>query len=367
MKKIMIVIGTRPEAIKMCSLVKELKQHKSIETIFCVTGQHKEMLDQVLTAFSITPDYNLKVMKTSQSLKTLTKNIYNKLDDILNIEKPDLIVVHGDTTTTFVASLLAFYRKIDVAHVEAGLRTYNIYSPYPEEFNRRVVSLIAKLHFAPTLLSKLNLLKEGVSKDCIFVTGNTAIDALSYTINKDYSDDDIAWAAGYRLLLLTAHRRENFGDTMFDMLSAINQVIKEPPDTKLLFPVHLNPKVREIAYRAFNDNSRVRLVEPMDVIKFHNIMNKSFFIITDSGGIQEEAPSLKKPVLVMRETTERPEGIKAGTLRLIGNTYLSVYFGITSLLNNPDEYVRMANSKNPYGDGKASQRISDKIIKMYGE
>ena len=315
MKKVMLVFGTRPEAIKMCPLVKELKKRKELQTIVCVTGQHRQMLDMVMEAFDVTPDYDLSIMKDKQTLFDVTTNILNRIKSVLEKEKPDVVLVHGDTSTTFVTALACFYLQIPVGHVEAGLRTYNIYSPYPEEFNRQAVSIISKFNFAPTELSKQNLLKEGKNPDSIYVTGNTAIDALKTTVRENYTHPELEWANGSRLIMITAHRRENLGDPMRHMFKAIRRVMDEHPDVKAIYPIHMNPVVREIANEFLGGDDRIHIIEPLDVLDFHNFLSHSYLILTDSGGIQEEAPSLGKPVLVMRDTTERPEGIAAGTLK----------------------------------------------------
>lgn len=359
MKKVMLVFGTRPEAIKMCPLVNELKSRKNIETVVCVTGQHRQMLDIVLEAFSVVPDYDLSVMKEKQTLFDITTNILNRIKEVLEKEKPDVVLVHGDTSTTFVTALACFYLQIPVGHVEAGLRTYNIYSPYPEEFNRQAVGIVAKYNFAPTELSKNNLLKEGKSEDTIYVTGNTAIDALKTTIKPDYVHEQLEWAADSRLIMITAHRRENLGEPMQHMFRAIKRIIDEHPDIKAIYPIHMNPVVRETANKILGDCDRIRIIEPLDVLDFHNFLNHSYLILTDSGGIQEEAPSLGKPVLVMRDTTERPEGIKAGTLKLVGTNEETIYKEFKTLLENEEEYKKMSHASNPYGDGHACRRIAD--------
>lgn len=362
MKKIMVVFGTRPEAIKMCPLVIELKKQNSIKTIVTVSGQHKEMLNQVLNTFKIVPDYDLNIMKNKQTLFDITSNILSELQNVLLKEKPDLILVHGDTSTTFVTSLAAYYLQIPVGHVEAGLRTNNIYSPFPEEFNRQAVSLIAKYHFSPTELAKSNLIREGKNPTSIFITGNTVIDALRYTVKQNYRHELLEWASDSKLILITAHRRENLGTPMRNMFIAIKKIIDDNEDVKAIYPIHLNPVIRELAEEIFADNNRVKIIDPLDVIDFHNFMAKSFIIITDSGGIQEEAPSLGKPVLVMRETTERPEGLSAGTLRLVGTSTERIYSELSLLLNSEFEYEKMSKSINPYGDGYASQKIVDIIL-----
>lgn len=359
MKKVMLVFGTRPEAIKMCPLVNELKTRKELETVVCVTGQHRQMLDQVLEAFQVEPDYDLSIMKDRQTLFDVTTNILNKIKEVLEKEKPNIVLVHGDTSTTFVTALACFYLQIPVGHVEAGLRTYNIYSPYPEEFNRQAVSIISQFNFAPTELSKNNLLKEGKKEETIFVTGNTAIDALKTTVREDYTHPDLEWASDSRLIMITAHRRENLGEPMKHMFRAIRRVMDEHPDVKAIYPIHMNPVVREIADSILGDDERIRIIEPLEVLDFHNFLNRSYMILTDSGGIQEEAPSLGKPVLVMRDTTERPEGIAAGTLKLVGTEEETIYQNFKSLLENKDEYEKMSKASNPYGDGFACKRIAD--------
>ena len=359
MKKLMLVFGTRPEAIKMCPLVNELKKRKNIEAIVCVTGQHRQMLDQVLEAFSVVPDYDLSIMKDKQTLFDVTVNILEKIKAVLEKVKPDVVLVHGDTSTTFVTALACFYLQIPVGHVEAGLRTYNIYSPYPEEFNRQAVSIISQYNFAPTELSKQNLLKEGKNPDSIYVTGNTAIDALKTTVKADYTHPELVWANGSRLIMITAHRRENLGEPMRHMFKAIRRVMDEHPDVKAIYPIHMNPVVREIANEYLGDDDRIHIIEPLDVLDFHNFLSRSYLILTDSGGIQEEAPSLGKPVLVMRDTTERPEGIAAGTLKLVGTEEETIYKEFSRLLSDKDEYKAMSQASNPYGDGHACERIAN--------
>ena len=359
MKKIMLVFGTRPEAIKMCPLVNELKKRKSIETVVCVTGQHRQMLDQVLEAFSVVPDYDLSIMKDKQTLFDVTVNILERIKTGLEEVKPDAVLVHGDTSTTFVTALACFYLQIPVGHVEAGLRTYNIYSPYPEEFNRQAVSIISQYNFAPTELSKQNLLKEGKNPESIYVTGNTAIDALKTTVRADYTHPELDWAKDSRLIMITAHRRENLGEPMRHMFKAIRRVMDEHPDVKAIYPIHMNPVVREIAQEYLGDDDRIHIIEPLDVLDFHNFLSRSYLILTDSGGIQEEAPSLGKPVLVMRDTTERPEGIAAGTLKLVGTEEETIYKEFSRLLSDKDEYEAMSKASNPYGDGHACERIAD--------
>ena len=364
MRKVMLVFGTRPEAIKMCPLVNELKIRDNIETIVCVTGQHRQMLDQVLEAFHVVPDYDLSIMKDKQTLFDITTNILNRIKAVLNEVKPDVVLVHGDTSTTFVTALACFYFQIPVGHVEAGLRTYNIYSPYPEEFNRQAVSIISQYNFAPTELSKQNLLKEGKKPETIYVTGNTAIDALKTTVREDYSHPELDWAKDSRLILITAHRRENLGAPMQNMFRAIRRVMDEHPDVKAIYPIHMNPVVRQTANEILGGDDRIHIIEPLDVLDFHNFMARSYMILTDSGGIQEEAPSLGKPVLVMRDTTERPEGIAAGTLKLVGTDEEVIYRNFKLLLEDPDEYAKMSNASNPYGDGFACKRISDILEKF---
>ena len=364
MKKVMLVFGTRPEAIKMCPLVNELKKREELQTLVCVTGQHRQMLDMVLEAFDVIPDYDLSIMKDKQTLFDVTTNILNRIKEVLEKEKPDVVLVHGDTSTTFVTALACFYLQIPVGHVEAGLRTYNIYSPYPEEFNRQAVSIISKFNFAPTELSKQNLLKEGKDSDSIYVTGNTAIDALKTTVRENYTHPELEWAKGSRLIMITAHRRENLGEPMRHMFKAIRRVMDEHPDVKAIYPIHMNPAVREIANEYLGDDDRIHIIEPLDVLDFHNFLSRSYLILTDSGGIQEEAPSLGKPVLVMRDTTERPEGIAAGTLKLVGTEEETIYNEFSRLLSDKAEYEAMSKSSNPYGDGHACERIADVLCKM---
>lgn len=361
MKKVMLVFGTRPEAIKMCPLVNELKKQKNIKTIVCVTGQHRQMLDQVLEAFSVVPDYDLSIMKDKQTLFDVTVNILERIKSVLEEVKPDVVLVHGDTSTTFVTALACFYLQIPVGHVEAGLRTYNIYSPYPEEFNRQAVSIISQYNFAPTELSKQNLLNEGKNPDSIYVTGNTAIDALKTTVRTDYTHPELEWSKDSRLIMITAHRRENLGEPMRHMFKAIRRVMNEHPDVKAIYPIHMNPVVREIANEYLGDDDRIHIIEPLDVLDFHNFLSRSYLILTDSGGIQEEAPSLGKPVLVMRDTTERPEGIVAGTLKLVGTEEETIYREFSRLLSDKTEYDAMSKASNPYGDGHACERIA-KIV-----
>ena len=359
MKKVMLVFGTRPEAIKMCPLVLELKSRENVETVVCVTGQHRQMLDSVLNAFSVTPDYDLSIMKEKQTLFDITTGILNGIGEILDEVQPDVVLVHGDTSTTFVTALACFYKQIPIGHVEAGLRTYNIYSPYPEEFNRQAVSIISSYNFAPTELSRDNLLREGHAADSIYVTGNTAIDALKTTVRDSYTHPELDWAEGSRLIMITAHRRENLGQPMRNMFRAIRRVMEEHPDVKAIYPIHMNPVVRQAANEELGNCDRIRIIEPLEVLDFHNFLARSYMILTDSGGIQEEAPSLGKPVLVMRDTTERPEGIKAGTLKLVGTDEDVIYETFKLLLENQDAYDAMSKASNPYGDGFASKRIAD--------
>ena len=363
MKTIMLVFGTRPEAIKMCPLVNELKSRKNIKTVVCVTGQHRQMLDSVLEAFNVVPDYDLSIMKDKQTLFDITTNILNKIKSVLEEVKPDTVLVHGDTSTTFVTALACYYLSIPVGHVEAGLRTYNIYSPYPEEFNRQAVSIISKYNFAPTEMSRNNLLKEGKKEEDIYVTGNTAIDALKTTVKDDYYHEELEWAADSRLIVITAHRRENLGEPMHQMFRAIRRIIDENPDVKAIYPIHMNPIVRQAAQEELSGCDRIHIIEPLDVLDFHNFLSRCYMILTDSGGVQEEAPSLGKPVLVMRDTTERPEGIAAGTLKLVGTNEETIYESFKELLENKEAYEKMSKASNPYGDGKASIRIADILEK----
>ncbi len=366
-KIILLVFGTRPEAIKMCPLVKELQSRPSLHTVVAVTGQHRTMLDQVLETFNITPDYDLSIMKDKQTLYDITTSVLNGMKKILETVHPDVVLVHGDTSTTFATALAAFYQQIPVGHVEAGLRTYNIYSPYPEEFNREAVGIVSDFNFAPTEISKQNLIREGKKPETIFVTGNTAIDALKTTVRTDYTHPELTWAQDSRLILITAHRRENLGEPMYHMFRAIKRVLDEHDDVKAIYPIHLNPVVRATAAEVFGDDDRIRLIQPLDVLDFHNFLSRSYLILTDSGGIQEEAPSLGKPVLVMRDTTERPEGIEAGTLKLVGTDEEVIYSSFTELLNDRTAYNAMAHASNPYGDGMACQRIADILELGYTE
>ena len=359
MKKVLLVFGTRPEAIKMCPLVNELKTRNTFDVKVCVTGQHREMLDQVLKAFDVVPDFDLAIMKEKQTLFDVTTNILTSIKSVLDAERPDVVLVHGDTTTTFATALASFYLQIPVGHVEAGLRTYDIYSPFPEEFNRQSVGIVSKYNFAPTEVSKANLIKEGKSEAAIYVTGNTAIDALKTTVREEYVHPELEWAKGSKLILLTAHRRENLGEPMKNMFRAIKRLVDEHDDLKVIYPIHMNPIVRQTANEIFGDDERFHIIEPLDVLDFHNFMAKSYLILTDSGGIQEEAPSLGKPVLVVRDTTERPEGIAAGTLKLVGTDEEVIYSEFKRLITDQCAYKAMSHASNPYGNGFACKRIAD--------
>lgn len=365
MIKVMTIFGTRPEAIKMAPLVKELENREEIESIVCVTAQHREMLDQVLEVFDIKPDYDLNIMKQGQSLSEITSRVLMGLEEIIQKEKPNIILVHGDTTTTFAGALAAFYNNVDIGHVEAGLRTWNKYSPFPEEMNRQMVDRMSDMYFAPTEVSKNNLIKENIDIDKIYVTGNTAIDAMKTTVNDNYYNEIFDWVGNDKLILLTAHRRENLGEPMRNIFRAVKRIVIEHSDIKVIYPIHLNPKVREVANEVFEGIDRIKLIEPLEVFDFHNFINKSYLILTDSGGIQEEAPSLGKPVLVLRDTTERPEGVEAGTLKLVGTDEDTIYIETNKLLNNKNEYNKMSMASNPYGDGSASRYIVDAIISKY--
>ena len=364
MKKIMLVFGTRPEAIKMCPLVIELRRETTLQTVVCLTGQHKEMLTQIMNSFQVKADYDLNIMKYRQTLCDIARELLVGLEKVIAREKPDLILVHGDTSTSFIASLTGFYAGIPVGHVEAGLRTYNMNSPYPEEFNRQAVDLIAELSFAPTNTARDNLLKEGKNANRVFVTGNTVIDALKTTVREDYVNEHIEWAKDSRLILFTAHRRENLGQPMRDIFQAIKRIVQSFPNVKVIYPIHKNPMIRKIAEEILTDIERIRIIEPLDVIDFHNFMARSYLILTDSGGVQEEAPSLGKPVLVMRDTTERPEGVEAGTLKLVGTQEDKIYEEAKRLLSDEQEYKRMSKSVNPYGDGYASKKIVQIILQQ---
>ena len=367
MVKVMTIFGTRPEAIKMAPLVKELEKRKGIESIVCVTAQHREMLDQVLKVFDIKPDYDLNIMKRGQTLSEITSRVLLGLEEVIKEVKPNIILVHGDTTTTFAGALAAFYNNIDIGHVEAGLRTWNKYSPFPEEMNRQMVDCMTDMYFAPTEVSKNNLLKQGINEEKIYITGNTAIDAMKYTVNDNYYNEVFDWVGEDKLILLTAHRRENLGEPMRNIFNAVKRLVIEVPNIKVVYPIHLNPKVREVANEIFGGIERIKLIEPLEVFDFHNFIKKSYLILTDSGGIQEEAPSLGKPVLVLRDTTERPEGIKSGTLKLVGTDEKKVYKEIKKLLDDKSEYEKMSKANNPYGDGFASKKIVDEIINKYKE
>lgn len=362
MIKVMTVFGTRPEAIKMAPLIKELKNREQIECIVCVTAQHRQMLDQVLNTFGIVPNYDLDIMESNQTLAGITTKALIGLDEIMKEEQPQIVLVHGDTTTTFAGALAAFYNHIAIGHVEAGLRTFDKYSPFPEEMNRQMVDCLSDMFFAPTEVSKQNLLNENISEGKIFVTGNTAIDALKTTVRKDYDNEMFDWIGNDHFILLTVHRRENLGQPMINIFNAINRIVNEFQDIKVIYPIHLNPMIRKTAKEVFTDNKRVRLIEPLEVIDFHNFLNRAFIILTDSGGVQEEAPSMGKPVLVLRNTTERPEGIEAGTLKLIGTDEENIYNEVKELLINKEVYNSMSKASNPYGDGYASVKIVDVII-----
>ena len=365
MIKVMTVFGTRPEAIKMAPLVKELEKRKEIECIVCVTAQHREMLDQVLNIFDIKPKYDLNIMKAGQTLTEITSRVLMGLDEIIKEEKPNIILVHGDTTTTFAGALAAFYNQVDIGHVEAGLRTWDKYSPYPEEMNRQMVDRMTDMFFAPTEVSKNNLLKEDISEEKIYITGNTAIDAMKYTVSENYNHELFDWLKDSKFILLTAHRRENLGEPMYNIFRAIKKIVDENKDVKVVYPIHMNPRIRQIADEVIGNEERIKIIEPLEVVDFHNFINKSYLILTDSGGIQEEAPSLGKPVLVLRNTTERPEGIEAGTLKLVGTDENVIIEETNKLLNNKEEYDKMSKASNPYGDGFASCHIVDAIIEKY--
>ena len=368
MIKVMSIFGTRPEAIKMAPLVKELEKRENIESIVCVTAQHREMLDQVLETFDIKPDYDLNIMKQGQTLGDVTTRALTGLEEVIKEARPDIVLVHGDTTTTFAGALAAFYNQVAIGHVEAGLRTDNKYSPYPEEMNRQMVDRLSDMYFAPTEISKNNLLKENIEESKIYITGNTAIDAMSTTVDKNYTHKELEWIKpGERMILLTAHRRENLGEPMRHIFRAIKRIVDEFDDVKVIYPIHMNPKVREVANEVFDGDDKVKLIEPLEVFDFHNFQNKSYIILTDSGGIQEEAPSLGKPVLVLRDTTERPEGISAGTLKLVGTDEDVIYEETKRLLTDSKEYERMSKASNPYGDGHASERIVDAIVEYFNK
>lgn len=359
MKKVMLVFGTRPEAIKICPLVLELKKRESIQTVVCVTAQHRQMLDQVLNTFGVVPDYDLDIMKERQSLFDITINILSSIKEVLEKEKPDVVLVHGDTSTTFVTALACYYLQIPVGHVEAGLRTYNIYSPFPEEFNREAVSIISKYNFAPTPLARDNLIREGRDPGTVYVTGNTVIDAMQHTVKKDYAHPELEWVGDKKLIFITAHRRENLGEPMHHMFRAIRRVLDEHPDCRAIYPIHMNPAVRQAADEELGDCSQIHIIEPIEVFDCHNFEARSYLCLTDSGGIQEECPSYGVPVLVMRDTTERPEGVEAGTLRLVGTDEETIYSAFTELLENETAYEKMSHACNPYGDGNACVRIAN--------
>ncbi len=363
--KVLVVFGTRPEAIKMCPLVIELKKHEEIKTVVCLTGQHREMLNQVMSTFHITPDYNLDIMKKQQTLSMITSAVLQGMEEVILKEMPDIVLVHGDTTTSFAAGLAAFYNRIPVGHVEAGLRTYKMDSPFPEEFNRQAVDVFSELYFAPTENAKAHLLAEGKNAEKIFVTGNTVIDALKTTVDNTYDNENLAWANGSKLVIVTAHRRENIGLPMEEMFSAIRKIVDDNKDVKVIYPIHKNPAVREIASKYMSDCDRIRMIEPLDVLDFHNFINRCYMILTDSGGIQEEAPALGKPVLVMRDTTERPEGVEAGTLKLVGTSEKRIYDEANKLLREPEAYMKMSHANNPYGDGHACEKIVNVLINHF--
>lgn len=367
MIKVLSVFGTRPETIKMAPLVKELEKREEIESIICVTGQHRQMLDQVLEAFDIHPHYDLDIMKDGQTLTDITVRVLEGMNRVIEETRPDIVLVHGDTTTAFAAAMSAFYNKVPVGHVEAGLRTYNKYSPYPEEINRQFIGTVADMNFSPTEKSKNNLLAEGKDPATVYVTGNTAIDTMGLTVRDDYSDEVTQWAEGSRLIVLTAHRRENIGDTMRGMFRAIRRICDKYPDVKIVYPVHLNPAVVSAANEVLGGMDRIRLIKPLEVVEFHNLLARSYIILTDSGGIQEEAPSLHKPVIVLRDTTERPEGVEAGTLKLAGTDENVIFNMIDELLSDKEEYEKMSRAENPYGDGHASERIADAIIEKFSD
>jgi len=365
MIKVLSVFGTRPETIKMAPLVKELATRPEIESIVCVTGQHRQMLDQVLSAFDIKPDYDLDIMRDGQTLTDITVRVLEGMNKVIAEVQPHIVLVHGDTSTAFASAMSAFYNRVPIGHVEAGLRTYNKYSPYPEEINRQFIGTVADMNFSPTEKAKQNLINEGKDASAIYVTGNTAIDTMKLTVREDYSDETVEWAKDSRLIVLTAHRRENIGETMRGMFRAIKRICEKHTDVKVVYPVHLNPAVVAAANEVLGDMDRVRLIKPLEVFEFHNLLAKSYIILTDSGGIQEEAPSLHKPVIVLRDTTERPEGVEAGTLKLAGTDENVIYGMIDELLTSSEQYEKMASAKNPYGDGYASRRIADAIIEKF--
>ena len=367
MKKVMLVFGTRPEAIKMCPLVNELKTRQGIKTIVCVTAQHRQMLDQVLETFGVIPDYDLNIMKDRQTLFDITTGVLNGIREVLEKERPDVVLVHGDTSTTFVTALACFYLQSPVGHVEAGLRTYNIYSPYPEEFNREAVSIVSQYNFAPTPLARDNLIHEGRKAENIYVTGNTVIDAMQHTVKEDYTHPELDWVGDGKLIFITAHRRENLGEPMHHMFRAIRRVLDEHPECKAVYPIHMNPVVRQAADEELGDCDQIHIIEPIEVFDCHNFEARSYLCLTDSGGIQEECPSYGIPVLVMRDTTERPEGVDAGTLKLVGTDEETIYQETKKLLNDKEEYEKMSHASNPYGDGHASERIVREIVLKYSK
>ena len=358
-KRILCVFGTRPEAIKICPLVCELKKRNSLEVFVCVTAQHRQMLDQVLAVFNIVPEYDLNIMKERQTLFEITTKVLTGMNDVLENSKPDVVLVHGDTSTTFATALACYYRQIPIGHIEAGLRTYNIYSPYPEEFNREAVGIIAAYNFAPTPLNRDNLLREGKRDSTIYVTGNTVIDAMKHTVNDSYTHPELEWVGENKLIFITAHRRENLGEPMHQMFRAINRVLNEHPDCRAVYPIHMNPYVRDVALEELSECKNIHIIEPLDVIACHNFEARSYLCLTDSGGIQEECPSYGVPVLVMRDTTERQEGVEAGTLLLVGTGEETIYNSFTKLLDDRDTYSKMSKACNPYGDGHACERIAD--------
>ena len=363
MKRVMLVFGTRPEAIKMCPLVKELEKREGVTPIVCVTGQHRQMLDQVLKVFQVKPDYDLSIMKEKQSLFDIAINILDGMKQVLEKVRPDIVLVHGDTSTTFITALACYYLQIPVGHVEAGLRTYNVYSPFPEEFNRQAVSIITKYNFAPTKLAAENLINEGKDPNTVYITGNTVIDAMQHTVTSNYSHPELDWVGDKKLILITAHRRENLGQPMHNMFRAIRRVLDEHPECRAIYPIHMNPIVRKAADEELGNCGSIHIIEPIDVFDCHNFEAKCHLCLTDSGGIQEECPSYGKPVLVMRDTTERPEGIEAGTLRLVGTNEDTIYNSFKELLENPTSYEKMSTACNPYGDGHACERIADILEK----
>jgi UDP-N-acetylglucosamine 2-epimerase (non-hydrolysing) len=366
--KVLTIFGTRPEAIKMAPLVKELSSRQEIDSKVCVTAQHREMLDQVLNLFNITPDYDLNIMQTKQTLTGITSKVLEGLEDVFDVEKPDMILVHGDTTTTFTGGLAAFYKQIKVGHVEAGLRTFDKYFPFPEEMNRKLTAALADLHFAPTKSSRNNLLREGVNEDSIYITGNTVIDAMAYTVEKDYifeNDDLNKIDYSKKVIMVTAHRRENWGEGIDNICDSINRIVEENHDVEVIYLVHLNPVVKDVVYRQLGNKERIHLLPPLDTKETHNLMNKCYLVMTDSGGLQEEAPHLGRPVLVLRDVTERPEAVEAGTVKLVGTKVEEIFETATELIRNSEAYEAMSKAVNPYGDGEASKRICDAILKYF--